>query len=229
MPANAVTVTAVWENIPAVTPPPADDKPTKPATEPPVVVPDTPAITTVDLNKVKVQTIDMVWTGKQIRSGFAISVTYNVNGKAVTKTLYPNRDYSFAGFGKNKNIGKGSVTIVGKAGYTGKVTVSFKIVPRTPTKLKVKSGKRSLKVTFAKVSKAQKVKTYKVQYRYKNGNKWTSWKSKTVKVKAKSKAKTVTVTLKKLKSKKTYQVQVYAYRGAYKSPPTGPKPAKVKR
>jgi hypothetical protein len=95
-------------------------------------------------------------------------------------------------------------------------------VPKAPTGVELKPGKGSLKITF-KVGAAG---NYQVQYRYKNGSKWTSWKSKTVKVN--SKAKTATVTLKKLKSKKTYQVRVYAQKGVKKSSPTGIKQAKVK-
>jgi hypothetical protein len=103
---------------------------------------------------------------------------------------------------------------------TGKSATSA--TPKTPTGVKLQPGKGSLKITF-KVGAAG---NYKVQYRYKNGSKWTSWKSKTVKVN--SKAKTATVALKKLKSKKTYQVRVYAQKGSNKSSPTSLEQAKVK-
>jgi hypothetical protein len=170
------------------------------------------------------------WTGKRIKSGLKISVSYSVGGRPATKALRENVDYNVTGYGKNKNIGKGTVTITGKAGsiYKAAISLSFKIVPKKPTGLKLKAGKKSLKVTFKKVSKAQKVKTYKVEYRVK-GNK--KWKSKTVRVKLTGKAgkkKTASLTLKKLKSKKTYQVRVYAYKGAYKGAPTKSKNRRIR-
>jgi hypothetical protein len=173
---------------------------------------------------------DKEWTGKQIKSGLAVSVSYVVSGKVYTNAMKQNSSYILSKPGKNKNIGKASLTITGKAGspYKGTKALSFKIVPKKPTGLKLKAGKKSLKVTFKKVSKAQGVKTYKIEYRVKGTAKW---RSKTVKVKLtgkEAKAKTVTMTLKKLTSKKIYQVRVYAYKGVYKGYPTGVKRFRVK-
>jgi fructan beta-fructosidase len=122
------------------------------------------------------------------------------------------------------------VTITGKPGgaFKGSKTLTFNILPKKPSALKAKAGKKSIKVSFKKVSGAQKVKTYKVEYRIKGAAKW---KSKTVKVKLTGKAakqKSVTFTLKGLKSKKTYELRVYAYKGSYKGLPTGVRRVKVK-
>jgi hypothetical protein len=67
-------------------------------------------------------------------------------------------------------------------------------------------------VKWKKLSKAQKVTGYQVQYRYKTGKKWSAWKAKTFRVSYKAKAKTVAKALKKLKAKKVYQVSVRAYK-----------------
>jgi hypothetical protein len=191
------------------------------------------AASPIDLTKLPLTAIkiaDKAWTGKQIKRGVKIDLYYSVNGKAMAKTLTENVDYTVTAAGKNKNIGKGTLTISGKTGgiCKGIKALNFKIVPKKPTGLKLKAGKKTLKITFKKVSKAQKVKTYKVQYRVKGTAKW---KSKTLKVKLTGKAaksKTTSLTLKKLKPKKTYQVKVYAYKGAYKGASTGMKSKKIK-
>jgi hypothetical protein len=188
----------------------------------------------LDISKLTVKALfiaDKAWTGKQVKSGLGVKLRYYLNDKLVTQTLKQNKDYTLSKPGKNKNIGKGSITVTAKAGSAIKGTkaMTFKIVPKKPTKLKVKAaGKKALKVTFRKVSKSQKVKTYKVMYRIKGTAKW---KTKTVKVKLTGKSakkKGVSVTLKKLRKGKTYQVRVYAYKGSYKGAPTGIKSRKVK-
>jgi hypothetical protein len=187
----------------------------------------------LDLSRISPKALivtDKTWTGKQIKSGLTVRLSYILNNQVMTKTLKQNTDYTLGKVGKNKNIGKGTITLTGKAGsvYKGTKTLNFKIIPKKPTGLKLKAGKKSLKVTFKKVSKAQKIKTYKVQYKLKSAKKW---KSKTVKVKLTGKAgkkKTASLTLKRLKSKKTYQVRIYAYKGAYKGLPTKQKSKKIK-
>jgi hypothetical protein len=144
---------------------------------------------------------DRAWTGKQVKPVATV--------KAGNTTLKPGTDYTVA-YGKNKNIGKGTLTITGKGNYSGTNNLTFKIVPKTPTGLKLTAGKQSLSVKWKKVSKAQKVTGYQVQYRYKSGSKWSAWKARTFKVSYKAKAVTVTKALEKLKAKKTYQVSVSA-------------------
>jgi hypothetical protein len=168
------------------------------------------------------------WTGKQIKSGLVVTVSYVVNGNAVTKSLTAGADYIVANYGKNKNIGKGTATLKGTGAFNGTINATFKIVPKKPAKLKLTAGKKSIKVAFNRVSKAQKIATYKVQYRLKSATKWTS---KTVRVKltgAAGKKKTASITIKGLKSGKQYRVVVYAYKGAYKGLPTSAKKVKVK-
>jgi hypothetical protein len=77
------------------------------------------------------------------------------------------------------------------------------------------------------VNAKQDINTYKIEYRVKGAKRWTS-ATATVKSGNAGKKQTAVVTLKKLKQKKTYEVRVYAYKGAYKSPPTSVKSAKSK-
>jgi hypothetical protein len=172
---------------------------------------DQAAIVSLTKSVVSVES-GMEWTGKQIRSGFELKIAYKANGKAITKYLYPDIDYTFSGFGKNKNIGKGTVTIKAKPGgaYTGSKTVAFSIVPKAPSGFSMKPAKAALKLTWGKPSKSkeQKITRYQVQYRTKGTSKW---KTKSFSADYKSKAKTVTKLL-KLKSNKTYQLQVRSYK-----------------
>jgi hypothetical protein len=143
------------------------------------------------------------WTGRQAKPVVTV--------KAGSTTLKSGTDYTVA-YGKNKNIGKGTLTITGKGDYSGTNNLTFKIVPKTPIGLKLTAGKQSLTVKWKKLSKAQKVTGYQVQYRYKTGKKWSAWKARTFKVSYKAKAKTVAKVLKKLNAKKGYQVRVRAYK-----------------
>jgi hypothetical protein len=169
---------------------------------------------------------DRVWTGKQIKPKLTL--------KAGGKTLKLSTDYSVS-YGKNKDIGKGTITVKGKGNYSGSKTASFNILPKRPTGLKLTAGKKSLKVKWTKVSRAQKATGYQIMYRYKSGAKWSAWLTKTFKVNYKAKAATVTKTIKGLKAKKSYQVRVVAYtviksgasKGAYHSAPTSTKAKKT--
>ncbi|MDR1043330.1 MAG: fibronectin type III domain-containing protein, partial [Clostridiales Family XIII bacterium] len=149
----------------------------------------------VSLSTLKIAVADKVWTGKKIASGFALSV----NGRK----LAAGTDYDIVGTGSNKFIGQGSVTVTGKGAYTGAKTLTFKIVPKKNSVKKVAVGKKSAKVYFKKVSSAQKVTGYQVQYRQKGTSKW---KTKTVS------AKKSVVTIKGLKKGKQYQFRVRAYK-----------------
>jgi hypothetical protein len=143
------------------------------------------------------------WTGKQAKPHVTIT--------AGERVLISGTDYTVS-YGTNKNIGKGTLTITGKGNYSGTNNLTFKIVPKKPAGLKLTAKKKSLTVKWKKLSKAQKVTGYQVQYRYKSGKKWSAWKAKTFKVSYKAKAKTVAKTIKKLKAKKLYQVKIRAYK-----------------
>jgi alpha-L-rhamnosidase len=137
---------------------------------------------------------DQAWTGKQVKPAVSISVS--------GKLLVADTDYQVS-YGANKFIGKGSVTVTGKGAYTGAKTLTFKIIPKKNSIKKVTVGKKSAKVSFKKVSSAQKVTGYQVQYRQKGTS---TWKTKTVS------AKKSNVTIKGLKKGKRYQFRVRAYK-----------------
>jgi alpha-L-rhamnosidase len=133
------------------------------------------------------------YTGKQIKP--VVTVSYKGTPLAL------GTDYTVA-YGPNKSIGLGTVSITGKGTYIGAKSVSFKIVPKTNSVRKVTIGKKSAKVYFKKVSAAQKVAGYQIQYRQKGTAKW--------KVKTVSTKKSV-VAIKGLKKGKRYQFRVRAY------------------
>jgi hypothetical protein len=134
------------------------------------------------------------WMGKQIKPAITV--------KAGSKTLKSGRDYTVS-YGKNKNIGKGRLTIKGKGNYSGTNALTFRILPKKPEGLKLTGGKTAIKVSWKKLSKAQKVTGYQIQYRAGASGKWTT---RTVSARAASLA------LKKLKKGKQYQVRLRAYK-----------------
>lgn len=102
--------------------------------------------TKTDLSKVK-QTINVsnkVYTGKEIKTSIKlIDKTYTLREGTDYTVLYKN----------NKNTGKATVTITGKENYTGKITKTFKIVPKKTTISKVTNVKnKKAKITWKKDS-----------------------------------------------------------------------------
>ncbi len=77
------------------------------------------------------------YIGSQIRLG-ADKLTV----KSGDKTLVAGTDYEVdpEGYGENRNVGTGTLTIKGKGGYVGTKDVEFNIIPRKVTVSGVKSG-----------------------------------------------------------------------------------------
>jgi beta-glucosidase len=138
---------------------------------------------------------DRVYTGSQLKSGFAVTMG--------DRRLYEGVDFVVGAAGANTKIGKGSITIIGKGDYSGSRLLEFKILPTKTSISKAKAGKKSVKVSYKKVSSSQQVSRYQVQYRVKGTASW-----KTVSVAASKSS----VTLTKLKKGKVYQVQVRSYK-----------------
>ncbi|MBN9106224.1 MAG: FIVAR domain-containing protein [Propionibacteriaceae bacterium] len=138
---------------------------------------------------------DRVYTGSQLKSGFAVTMG--------DRRLYEGVDFVVGTAGANTKIGKGSITIIGKGDYSGSRLLEFKILPTKTSISKAKAGKKSVKVSYKKVSSSQQVSKYQVQYRVKGTASW-----KTVSVAASKSS----VTLTKLKKGKVYQVQVRSYK-----------------
>lgn len=155
-----------------------------------------------------------IYTGKSITP--SPTMTYG------TTKLVKNTDYTIS-YKNNKEIGTATITIKGKGNYSGTVTKTFKIFPKTVSLKSVVSQKsRIFKATWKKDSA---VSGYEVLYSI-NKN-FTSSKTKNV-----SRGTAVSALVTNLPSGKTYYVKVRAYKtvsgkkiyGSYSSV----KPIKIK-
>ena len=72
----------------------------------------------------------------------------NVTLKVGKVKLKKNRDYTLV-YRNNLQIGKASVVIRGMGNFTGKKTITFKIVPQTPKIQKLKKNKKSFVITYS--------------------------------------------------------------------------------
>lgn len=153
-------------------------------------------ISKIDMSQVKSITIsDMIWTGKQLKpTKFKIDgVEFSVKSNDVKAT-----------YGKNKNVGKGTVVLKGGGtDFIGTKSVSFNILPKKSKAAKITAGKKQFKVTWKKVSSKQKISKYEVRYRIKGTSKW--------KTKSYSASKSSAI-IKGLKKGKKYEVQVRSYK-----------------
>lgn len=104
-----------------------------------------------------------------------------------------------------KNIGHYAVKIDFTGNYTGSVTKTFNINPKSTKLSKVKAAKKKVTVKWKKQSK--NVKGYQIQYST-NKQFASGVKTKTVN------SKKTSVTISKLKSKKNYYVRIRTYQNA---------------
>lgn len=137
-----------------------------------------------------------VHTGKRIKPG----VTVKYNGAALREGI----DYQLS-FSNNKKVGKATVKINGIGSYTGTISKSFEILPKTAKLVKVKKRKTSLVLKWKK----QTVQTDGYEIRYSTSRKFLSAKTKKLSVKNK---KATGITIKKPKSKTKYYVQIRTYK-----------------
>lgn len=146
-----------------------------------------------------------------VKSATLSTTKYTYTGKAKTPVvtvkdamgnrLVKNVDYTLTYASGRKLVGKYTVKINFKGDYAGSKTLSFTIVPKTPTIKSLTVGTKSLKVkTYTKPS-AKGGNYYQIAYKLKGSSKWvytttnTSYK-----------------TIKKLKSGKVYSVKIRAFR-----------------
>lgn len=85
---------------------------------------------------------------KKTRSYTGRWVKPNVTLKVGKVKLKKNRDYTLV-YRNNLQIGKASVVIRGMGNFTGKKTITFKIVPQTPKIQKLKKNKKSFVITYS--------------------------------------------------------------------------------
>lgn len=140
-----------------------------------------------------------VYNGKQIKPSKSSIVI-----KEGKKILKINKDYKInkITYGKNKDIGYGSVkiTITGIGKYSGyfNKTIQFKVIPNKVSSLKLKGKKNKINVSWKKHSSSS---GYQIEYKLKSQKKW----------KVKKTTKT-TITLSSLKRKKTYTIRIRPYK-----------------
>lgn len=118
---------------------------------------------------------------KKTRSYTGRWVKPNVTLKVGKVKLKKNRDYTLV-YRNNLQIGKASVVIQGMGNFTGKKTISFKIVPQTPKIQKLKKNKKSFAITYSsgkmvhgyqmEVSTASSFAAKKTQKYILNGNRF---------------------------------------------------------
>lgn len=141
--------------------------------------------------------------------------SYTYDGKIKTPNVYVkntagialqnNKNYKVSYQSGRKNVGSYKVTISFLDSYAklDKITKSFIINPRNTSALKLKSAKKSLKVSWNK----QINQTTGYQLRYSKKKNMNGAKIVTIK-----KNKTKTYKIKKLKRKKKYYVQIRTYK-----------------
>ena len=118
---------------------------------------------------------------KKTRSYTGRWVKPNVTLKVGKVKLKKNRDYTLV-YRNNLQIGKASVVIRGMGNFTGKKTITFKIVPQTPKIQKFKKNKKSFVITYSsgkmvhgyrmEVSTASSFAAKKTQKYILNGNRF---------------------------------------------------------
>ena len=130
------------------------------------------------------------------------AITQSITVKLGTKTLRANIDYTIS-YKNNKNIGKATVTITGKGAYKDSVSKTFAINPKSVSGLKLKAGKKQIKASWKKNTKAG---GYEIQYS--TSSKFSKKSTKTVKI---ASYKTSSKTIKKLGTKK-YYIRIRAFK-----------------
>jgi hypothetical protein len=143
---------------------------------------------------------DKSYTGAQVKPSVS---KVSLGGK----TLQVGVDYTLT-YGANKNIGKGTLTVLGKGNYAGTNKLTFNIVPTKTAIKKITVGKKQAKVTWKPVPKEQKVTKYEIRYLQKGKSKWA------VKTVA---AKKASIAIKKLNKGKAYKFQVRSYKTVSKA------------
>lgn len=121
---------------------------------------------------------------KKTRSYTGRWVKPNVTLKVGKVKLKKNRDYTLV-YRNNLQIGKDSVVIRGMGNFTGKKTITFKIVPQTPKIQKLKKNKKSFVITYSsgkmvhgyrmEVSTASSFAAKKTQKYILNGNRFEAF------------------------------------------------------
>ena len=103
-----------------------------------------PASAAKSISKATVSVASAIYTGKTLKP----KVTVKLSGKTLSSKYYT------VSYKNNKNIGKATVTVKGKNGYSGSVKKNFSIVPAKVTGVKVTPDAESAKVSWKSVKGA---------------------------------------------------------------------------
>lgn len=187
MPAENVTLKAVFEK---------DSEPTPAEPQEPETETQTPEQTIINLNSgnVKLSKTRVTYNGKAQKPG--VSVKDN-QGKKVSAANYT------VNYKDNKKVGQASVTVTFKGNYRGTVKKTFQIVPKGTSISKLKAGKRGFTVKWKKQKK--ETSGYEIQYS-------TSNKFKSAKKIGNIKIQTTSKNISKLKAKKKYYVRIRTFK-----------------
>lgn len=159
-----------------------------------------PASAAKSISKATVSVASAIYTGKVLKP----KVTVKLSGKTLSSKYYT------VSYKNNKKIGKATVTVKGKNGYSGSVKKSFNIVPGKVTNVKVTADSSTAKVSWKAVPGAT---LYRVDLY--TGGKWVR----------KANTETTSAEIKNLKGYTNYSFRVRAskeisgtfYTGAYSS------------
>lgn len=140
------------------------------------------------------------WTGRTLEQSPVVKVS--------GQTLKSGTDYTIT-YKNNKNVGKAALIITGKGKYTGQITKTFKICPKSTSIVKLTKTRKAVKVKWKKQSKKMsesRITGYQVLLA--TNEKFTKNK-KTVTVKGYAK---VSKKIKGLKAKKKYYIKMRTYK-----------------
>ncbi|MCC8072825.1 MAG: fibronectin type III domain-containing protein [Clostridiales bacterium] len=128
-------------------------------------------------------------------------VVKNTSGKTLTK----GKDYTITFASSSKNVGKYTVKVKFKGNYSGTVTKTYTIKPKSTTVKSLTAKSNGLTVKWSK--KTAQVTGYEIQYS--KSSSFSSGKTKTVTVK---KNTTTSKTISGLKSNTKYYVRIRTYK-----------------
>lgn len=115
-----------------------------------------PASAAKSISKATVSVATAIYSGKALKP----TVKVKLSGKTLSSKYYT------VSYKNNTNIGKGTVTVKGKNGYSGSVKKTFKILPNKVTGVKATAGSDSVKLSW----KAVKGATHYQVYMYEDGS-----------------------------------------------------------
>lgn len=139
------------------------------------------------IKKATLSVATAIYTGKTLKP----TVKVKLSGKTLSSKYYTVK------YANNKNIGKGTVTVTGKNGYSGSVKKTFKIVPNKVSGISSSTNSNTVKLTW----KAVKGATHYQVYMYEGGE-WVK----------KATTKELSVKIGDLSGNKTYTFKIRAYK-----------------